>query len=277
MGSAIFPLITEYELKLPYYVVGIGCFHNQEHVIRPQGYPYFQWIQCHHGKGELLTGGSAYSVGEGQGMMLYPDQYHEYYAAGATWQVDWIIFGGLHIGDFFKRTAEMDSSAVYYVSKPEIILAKIRKALEIELSNQPMKSLECSRIAYDILLDIMKSSSLKYDSSLDHKYNRLKPLLDFIDKNYGKSLSLAGLSDIAGVTPQHFCSMFKKATNLRVFEYINLVRIKKSKEYLLQHKNMQIKEIAGLSGYTDISYFCSEFRKVEKMSPSDFRKLHTYD
>lgn len=276
MGNMIFPLITEYELKLPYYIVGIGCFHNQEHVVRPHGYPYYQWIQCHHGKGELLTDGSANCVGEGQGMLLYPDKFHEYYAVSASWEVDWIIFGGLHIGDFFKQTAEISSSGVYYVSKPEVILSKIRKALEIEQSDQPMKSLECSRIAYDIMLDIMKSSSLKYDSSLDQQHNRLKPLFDYIDKNYGRSFTLSDLSDIAGVTPQHFCIMFKKATNLRVFEYINLVRIKKSKEYILQHKDMQIKEIAGYSGYSDVSYFCSQFKKIEKISPNDFRKLHTY-
>lgn len=277
MINKIFPLITESDLKLPYYIAGIGCFHDQEHVIRPHGYPYYQWIQCHNGKGELLTDGAAYSVSEGQGILLFPNKSHEYYAISESWEVDWIIFGGLHIGDFFKQTADINRSGVYYVSKPEIILAKIRKAFEIEMTDLPMKSLECSRIAYDILLDIMKFSSLKCDSSPTQLYNRLKPVFDFIDRNYYRDLSLTELSNIAGVTPQHFCIMFKKATNLRVFEYINLVRIKKSKEYILQYKNMQIKEIAALSGYTDVSYFCSQFKKIEKMSPTDFKKLHTYD
>ncbi|HEX3048905.1 MAG TPA: AraC family transcriptional regulator [Bacillota bacterium] len=277
MNNMIFPLITEYELKLPYFIVGIGCFYNQEHIIRPHGNPYYQWIQCHQGKGELLTGGSTYSVDEGQGMLLYPNESHEYYAISGSWEVDWIVFGGLHIGNFLKQTADISRSGIYYVSKPEIILSKMRKALEVEQSDKPMKSLECSRIAYDILLDIMKSSSLKKNCSLDHQYNRLKPLFDFIDKNYDGSLTLTDMSNIVGVTPQHFCTMFKKATNLRVFEYINLVRIKKSKEYILQHKNLQIKEIARLSGFADVSYFCSQFKKIEKISPNDFRKLHTYD
>lgn len=62
---------------------------------------------------------------------------------------------------------------------------------------------------------------------------------------------------------------------MRAFEYVNLVRIKKSKELILRHKDMQIKEIAVLSGFEDVSYFCSQFKKVEQVSPGEFRKLHT--
>lgn len=55
-----------------------------------------------------------------------------------------------------------------------------------------------------------------------------------------------------------------------------MIRIKKSKEMILQNKDMQIKEIGRLVGFNDISYFCSMFKKVEQMSPNEFRKLHGY-
>ena len=276
MQNMIFPLLTEYEMKLPYCIAGIGCFHNQEHVIRRQGYPYFQWIQCHHGKGELITEGSIHSVGENQGMLLLPDTPHEYYAVSDSWVVDWIIFGGSHVADFFKQTASIGKSGVYYVSQPDIIPGRLRKALDIQLSDRTAKSLECSCIAYEVLMDLLKYTSLKSDSSMHFQYNRLKPLFDFIDSNYHKTLTLANMSDVAGVTPQHLCVLFKKATCMRIFEYVNLVRIKKSKEFILKDRETQIKEIAGLVGYDDVSYFCLQFRKFEQISPNAFRKLHTY-
>lgn len=270
----IFPLITDYEMRLPYYVAGIGCFHNQEPVLRPHGYPYYQWIQCRQGKGELVVAGATHPVGENQGMLLFPDEPHEYYAVSDVWEVDWIIFGGLHVDDFVKRTAGIKKSGVYYVSQPDILYAKLQETLTIELSDHPMKSLECSRMAYDILVEILGSTSLKSDNSMNHQYRRLKPLFDHIEKNCHRSLSLQDLSAIAGVTPQHLCTLFKKATHLRIFEYIHFVRIKKSKEYLLGSRDMQIKEIARLTGYEDVSYFCAQFKKLEQMSPTDFRKLH---
>lgn len=274
MKKMIFPLITEYELKLPYYIVGVGYLYSQEHIIRPHGYPYYQWIQCHKGKGELIVDGSTYQVSENQGMLLFPDVPHEYYAVSDTWEVDWIIFAGLQIEDFFSRTAEIKRSGIYFVSQPDILLSKIRRAFEVEQSDSATKSLECSRIAYDILVDILKFTSQKSDSSMVNKYNRLKPLLEFIDENYYKSLTLVDLSEVVGVTPEHLCNLFKKVTTHRVFEYINMTRIKKSKELILLNKHMQIKEIARLVGFDDVSYFCAMFRKVEKMSPNEFRKLH---
>ncbi len=76
------------------------------------------------------------------------------------------------------------------------------------------------------------------------------------------------------MTPQYLCTAFKRFTSQTLFEYINMVRIRKSKELLLYNKKIQIKEIAHLVGFQDVSYFCLTFRKLEKMSPTEFRGLH---
>jgi AraC family transcriptional regulator, arabinose operon regulatory protein len=276
MKKMIFPIITEFDLKLPYYIVGVGCYYNQEHINRPNGFPYYQWIQCRRGSGKLILNEHTYTITENQGMLLFPDVSHEYYGISDSFEVDWIIFQGSFIDDFFKRTAEMKKSGVYYLSQPQMVASKIVKAYEIELSDSPTKSIEISRLTYDILMDILKFSSIKNDSSIASQYNRLKPLLEFIDHNYDKSLCLSDLAQVVGITPQHLCSSFKKITTHTITEYINMTRIKKSKELILQDKNMQIKEIARLVGFQDISYFCSIFKKLENMSPMDFKKLHVY-
>ncbi|MNR56240.1 HTH-type transcriptional activator Btr [compost metagenome] len=82
------------------------------------------------------------------------------------------------------------------------------------------------------------------------------------------------MAEIIGVTPQHLCTVFKKTTNVRIFQYINSVRVKKSKELLLHNPNMQIKEVAHLAGFEDANYFCTVFKNLEQLSPNQFRKLH---
>lgn len=274
MQNMIFPIISEYEMKLPYFIAGVGCCHDQEHVIRPNGYPYFQWIQCRKGKGRLLTEDSSYNVAENQGMLLYPDVPHEYYSAGGSWIVDWIIFGGCNTADFIHSIAGIARSGVFFITKPDIISAKIQRTLSAELSDSPVKSLECSCLAYEVLIEISKSTSVRNDGSRYQNYWRLKPVLDFIELNYMKDITLNELAEVIGVTPQHFCVLFKKSTNLKPFDYINYVRVQKSKEYMFLDKNAQIKEIAGKSGFNDTSYFCSLFKKLENMSPGEFKKLY---
>lgn len=276
MKKMLFPIITEFEWKLPYYIVGVGYSYNQEHINRPNGFPYYQWIQCRSGCGELILDNISYAITKNQGMLLFPGIPHEYYALNEDWEVDWIIFHGQFIEDFFYRTAEIKQSGVYFISRPQSIASKIAKVYEIEQSNVPTKSIESSRLTYDILMDILTFSSKKYDSSIVNQYSKLTPIFDYIDQNYSNTLSLTELSQVANITPQHLCNSFKKLTTHTVSEYINLTRIKKSKELILQNSHMQIKELARLVGFNDVSYFCSTFRKVEHMSPMEFKKLHVY-
>ncbi len=274
MKKMIFPVITEFESKLPYYIEGVGCSYEQEYINRPNGHPHYQWIQCRSGRGELKINNMTCMVTENQGMLLFPDTPHEYYAISDNWEVDWVIFQGRQIPDFFTNTSEITKSGVYFVSQPHTISSKIAMVYDIEQSGSPTKSLESSRIIYDILMDLLKFTSQKYDQNIANQYNKLKPLFDYIEHNYDKALSLTELSQVVNLTPQYLCSSFKKTTSQTVFQYINLFRIKKSKELLLQNKSLQIKELARIVGFQDVSYFCSAFRKSEQMSPIEFKRLH---
>lgn len=267
------PVITESDRELPYYLVDAGHQWNQEHIVRPNGYLY-QWIQCVQGEGELITGGKTYRVKEGTGMLLFKGAPHEYYAITSTWITDWIVFDGHQAGPFLQRTADFPGSAVLYVSRPEILLARVQQLLDIGHSDAALKSLKSSAVIYSLLTDMMQHTSLHPNSSATHLNYKLKPLFQYIEDNLHSPLTLEAMADIAGMTPQHLCTVFKKTTGIRIFQYINSVRIKKGKELLLQHPHLQVKEIAGLSGFEDANYFCSVFKKQEQLTPNQFRRIH---
>lgn len=267
------PVITESDKALPYYLVDVGSNWNQEHIVRPNGYLY-QWIQCVEGEGELLTGGRAFRVKEGTAMLLYKGVPHEYYAVSRSWIVDWIVFDGHQVEPFLKETAGIPTSGVFYVSRPDIFSARIQSLLDVEQADGTLTSLQCSSKIYSLLTDIMQYTSLNPNTSATSLHYRLKPLFQYIEQHYSKPLTLEVLAEVTGMTPQHLCTIFKKATNLRIFQYINSVRIKNSKELLLQHPHMQIKEIAYSAGFEDANYFCTVFKKLEQISPNQFRRLH---
>jgi AraC family transcriptional regulator of arabinose operon len=273
MTRRYIPVITESDRELPYYLVQIGQNWSQEHVVRQSGYLY-QWIQCVSGEGELLLGGKVYRVKEGMAMLLFKERPHEYYAVSAEWIVDWIVFDGHQVDHFLKRTAGIPDSGVYYVSRPDIFLALINKIWETGQSEDVLKSLECSSMVYSLLTNIMQYTSVFPNHSATNLNYKLKPLFDYIERNYSHPLTLEAMAEITGVTPQHLCTVFKKTTGIRIFQYINSVRIQKSKELLLQLPQLQVKEIAALNGFEDANYFCSVFKKHEQLSPNQYRKIH---
>lgn len=274
MKKMIFPVITELENRLPYYLSGVGCFYDQEDIRRPSGYPEFQWIQCRRGRGELFIGSSRYIVEEGQGMLLFPNEPHSYHRIGDVWDVDWVIFRGNQIEDFLLNTAMMKGSGVYYVSACRTLSDKIAELYNSALAYSPAGSLRCSALVYEILTDIMRLTSQTQNNSISGKFEWLKPVLAYINDNYQHSLTLQELAEIAGVTPQYLCGAFKRFTSRTVFEYINMTKIRKSKELMLSDKYMQVKEAARIVGFHNDSYFCAMFRRFEKMSPTEFRALH---
>lgn len=273
MKNTVFPMITEQERKLPFYLIGVGCKHVQEHVIRPQGYPNFQWIQCYKGEGELLLDGKYYPVKEQQGMFLYPDEIHEYYAVREPWEVDWITFGGYQVEHFIKN-AGFEKTGVFYVANSELVLSKMRKAWSAGQAESSLKGLDCSAIVYELLIDLLKYASRIGDDSVQQQYLKLQPVFNFIEENYWKQISLEEMSKTINITPQHLCLLFKNIMEMRPFEYLNNVRVNKSKDLMIKNHDMEVNEVAKSVGFSNTSYYCSVFKAMEGISPGSFRKLH---
>ncbi|HBF40167.1 MAG TPA: AraC family transcriptional regulator [Firmicutes bacterium] len=276
MLNHIFPVITESEKMLPLYLDGVGCHYHQDRVVRPEGYPTFQWIQCHKGQGELIIKDQSYPVGPGQGMFLYPNETHEYFETNEPWEVDWIGFSGCLVESLVHQLG-FNSSNVFSVLDGEIILAKMRHALQIAGSGDPFKGLQCSGIIYELLLDLYKYTSHNAhsnDDSILQQHSRLKPVLDYMEENFSHVVTLEYLANTLRITPQHLCLLFKSTMKIRPFEHLNRIRINKSKDLMFARRDLDIKTISEMVGFDNVSYFCAVFKQIEGMSPGQFRKLH---
>lgn len=275
MKNTVFPILTENEQKLPYYVFSIGLDHVQEHILRTSGYPCYQWIQCRSGAGRLIVAGNEYQICKDQGMLLLPDEVHEYYAdSSEDWVVDWIGLTGSGIADFFNDSLKVQHSGVLTVSQPDDLRDAMEQILAAAQSPNPIKAMDVSALTYSFLMNLIKYASTSNANSIANRYSRLTPVLNYIEEHYAEAITLKELSELLGVTPQHLCTLFRKIMNTRIFEYINLVRIKKSKEFLLDQPGVAIRDVAHTNGFEDVSYFCYIFKRIEKTTPGDFRKLY---
>ncbi len=275
MKNTAFPILTNNEQQLPFYVTSIGIEQVQEHIVRPKGYPAYQWIQCRSGSGRLVIGEDEHFVEKDQGMFLLPGQPHEYYSdSDEDWVVDWVGLTGTGVEQFLKEIAGLTDAGVYSVSQPQLTRGNMEQILAATQSESPVKGLDISALAYAFVTNLYKLISAGSTGSMDSRYNRLTPILDYIEEHYSESITLKQLSEIMDVTPQHLCTLFRKNMNTRIFEYINLLRIQKSKDLLLTQPSLAIRDVAHHNGFEDVSYFCYIFKRIEKSTPGDFRKMH---
>lgn len=274
MSSYAFSVLSEFDKRLPFILVGAGYHYEQETNNRPFGYPYFQWLHCCHGSGRAVIDGEEFLLDENSGILLYPEVPHEYYSSSKNpWYVSWITFGGYQLEKLIM-TLGFQSSGAYNLHERTPLEEKISSAISIIHSSDTLKGLSGSSLIYSFLTDLYRYAHPQGRISTKNQHSRLNPVISYIERNYDQAICIEDLAELINVTPQHFCLLFKKALHTRPFEYVNTFRINKSKRLLVQHPEVKINEIARSVGYSNESYFSNIFKKKEGLSPRQFRQMN---
>lgn len=92
----------------------------------------------------------------------------------------------------------------------------------------------------------------------------------YIDARFFDELSLASVSEHFGVESSYYSRIFRQETGKNLMLYIAMKRVEKAKEYM-QDPTINLAEVAFMVGYDDYSYFNRVFRKMEGISPRDYR------
>ncbi len=154
----------------------------------------------------------------------------------------------------------------------DAIFKKIFQAMK---TDKILGSFTASYHVYESLIELCKAIKEQEAPQQYQRRNHLMPVLQYIDENLEKSITLEDLSSIIGVTPQHLCRVFKECLDIRPFEYISRLRIQVAKKYLIDNK-VSIAEIANMVGFNNTSYFCLIFKRFEGITPTEFRSLNRH-
>lgn len=105
------------------------------------------------------------------------------------------------------------------------------------------------------------------------KKDTLTRACDFIHDHIGDpNLSVILICDTLNISKQYLSRAFKQKLNKTVSGYINEYRINYSKQ-LLSTTAMNVAEIAAAVGYTTPDTYTRNFKKVENITPTEFRRL----
>ncbi len=96
----------------------------------------------------------------------------------------------------------------------------------------------------------------------------------YIQENYMKPVTLEETSAMVGFNSAYFSTLFKKMCGVNFTDYLTETRINKAKE-LLRDTDLNIADICGRVGYSDLKYFTQNFRKLTGLKPREYRKLYS--
>jgi len=119
---------------------------------------------------------------------------------------------------------------------------------------------------FNLLFEHMNKQHDNKTSSL------INQLHQYIQENIAGDLSLGKLSEIVYLNPQYLCRVYKQETGIGLSEYIAEVRLSKAKE-LLRDSYLKVHEIALMVGFDSPAYFNRFFKKLEKITPLEYREM----
>ncbi|WP_310551740.1 AraC family transcriptional regulator [Paenibacillus glufosinatiresistens] len=267
---------------LPVRLESIGYNPAQETFVRPEGYPAWHWLQTAEGEGgiaigELRSGAQTVALPAGSGVLLPPHTPHRYGSVGSgNWGTYYLTFAGDAAANLLE-TLELGGIYICRWDKDSPLSGLLEDMLtrrERE-RDRDLFGLEASAAAYRFLLTLSRYGGTSERAALSSHAARLQPLLRWMEEEYGNpGVGLDDLAGVLGVSGRYLSRMFLQTFGLSPYAYFLRLRVRKSKELLLQRPGDTVTAVAARAGFRDVSHFVATFRRLTGTTPEQFRRLH---
>lgn len=172
--------------------------------------------------------------------------------------------------DVLKMTVQMIAKATPGVTSKDIAtrLSSRYDIFAASIKKESFRETLESLLQNVVSLKQENLSHLKYG----HVISRAEKYVadNFCDPN----ISLISVARHVGLSAAHFSTVFSQSMGRSFINYLTAMRIEKAKE-LLAHTGMRLSAIAMEIGYNEPNYFSHVFRKVEGMTPKEYRSLYS--
>jgi AraC-like DNA-binding protein len=93
----------------------------------------------------------------------------------------------------------------------------------------------------------------------------------YIQENFQNPLTRESVATHFGLAPNHVSRLFRREGQGKFHDYLNAVRLRRSKFILRNYNQMTLKEVAAACGYSDVAYFCRIFKRGNNGTPTEYR------
>lgn len=264
---------THYESLPPFehdFHIGLKSFKGVT-TMRPHWHEHHEFVYITNGTGLFIINGEQLSVCNGDLIVATPNTLHTLLSDQG------IDYHCLLIRPDFFASDNIDTLSFKSLVKNDAAIGEIFTELKREYVNDAAASdIMKKSIVYKLIAHLARNHLRSFLSKDDIErrsaaLSRMKRIEDFVSQNYKNKISTLHLAKIFYVSENHFCRLFKNTVGISPIDYINEYRVGKA-ELLLQKTDLTISEVANEVGFENVNYFSRVFRKIKRISPSEYRR-----
>lgn len=236
------------------------------------GEKHSYWELTYVDKGELLTtiDGVSYHLKQGDLIFYAPMQFHT--------QSTFEKISSSYLTINFKMNfnhADLLCNKIFSLQRDSYFI--VTRLIE-ELSNDNLYSNDLS-LCYlkELIIQMLRLDNSHFHSKptthMQQTYENelLNDILLYIDDNIYEKISVSTLCDHFCISTSMLHSLFRKNMNNTAKNYINELKLSKSKE-LIRNSTHTLSEISEMLGFSSIHYFSKKFKSYFNISPTEYSK-----
>lgn len=236
------------------------------------GEKHSYWELTYVDKGELLTtiDGVSYHLKQGDLIFYAPMQFHT--------QSTFEKISSSYLTINFKMNfnhADLLCNKIFSLKRDSYFI--VTKLIE-ELSNDNLYSNDLS-LCYlkELIIQMLRLDNSHFHSKptthMQQTYENelLNDILLYIDDNIYEKISVSTLCEHFCISTSMLHSLFRKNMNNTAKNYINELKLSKSKE-LIRNSTHTLSEISEMLGFSSIHYFSKKFKSYFNISPTEYSK-----
>lgn len=98
----------------------------------------------------------------------------------------------------------------------------------------------------------------------------IEKIKKYIDTHYTENINLKSIASKFYMNSVYLGQLFRKTYGVYFNEYLLTIRVEEAKK-MLRQTDMRMYEIAEKVGFQNADYFVTQFEKIEKLTPTDYR------
>lgn len=226
---------------------------------------------CLEGEGVFYSGEERYPIKQGQGFLIHPGKLTFYQADSVNpWSYLWVGIGG-HDAEKYLRLAGLSARNPIFsctqIDTAKSYILDMMKHHALSAANE----IYIQGILMQFLALLVEDAGCTVSPQQNTSSVYINQAISYIHKNYQNPLTVQEIADYLSLNRSYLTELFLKTVQLSPQQFLTRYRITKSEE-LLQSSSLSIQNIAYSCGYSSNFSFSKAFRKVNGLSPSEYRK-----
>jgi len=246
------------------------------HMVGPKVHSYYLLHHVIAGRGIYRTGGKEFELHAGDSFLIEPEQLVSYIAdEQEPWHYRWVAFQGSSVPQLLSSVGFTMTQPIAHHGNQRKLAKRFEQIQTSFYNKEAYSPYEAAGQLYLLLSaygQILGSTSIVTASLPETPAESIvRQAIHYLTTQYAEEITMETMAESLGYNRAYLSRLFKQHTGETPVTFLLKLRIDQSRRLLRERVDLTIEQVALSVGFHDPLYFSKQFRRLQGISPSQYR------